>query len=73
MEPVLLMETLMKNTVTLKEIFERLIILETKMDSLENSQMFNRKHATRLTALIIISVLMDIGIHFVLWLTTHQP
>lgn len=54
--------------ITLKEIYERVIILETKMDGIEGGQLIGRKHSTKLTAIILFGIFIDIVIHLVLML-----
>lgn len=53
-----------QNDITLKEIYERVIVLETKMDGIQGGQLMGRKHSTRLTALILFGIFLDIVIHF---------
>lgn len=53
--------------ITLKELYERLIVLETKVDLGNQSNVQSRKHFTKMVYLIIASVLLDIVIHYVLF------
>lgn len=56
-----------ENNISLKELFERVIQIETKLDLVKTNQLLGRRHSTKLAALIIILILLDIAIYWFLF------
>lgn len=62
----------MINELSLKELFERLVVLETKLDIINQNVHSSKKHNNLLAGLIIFSVILDILIHLFLFLAVEK-
>jgi len=52
---------------TLKELYERLIVLETKLDLMGQNNLTTRKHFAKISWLILGAIIADIVIHYILF------
>lgn len=57
----------MTDKITTKEVYASLIELQTEVRLIGKNQGLSKKYFTRLVAIIIGAVFLDIVIHFILW------